>query len=70
MVMSSNISISNHGSGPQNVASGNGPQYNNNANGAQINHGSFVGCTGKITQKNAAIHRLLIGSSQSLPWPG
>ncbi|KAL7918348.1 nucleoside phosphorylase domain-containing protein [Trichoderma austrokoningii] len=41
--MSSNISISNYGSGPQNVATGDGPQNNNNAGGIQINGGSFSG---------------------------
>ncbi|GFP58959.1 hypothetical protein TASIC1_0011032600 [Trichoderma asperellum] len=39
--MPSNVSIGNHGSGPQNVTTGNGPQNNNNAAGIQINGGSF-----------------------------
>jgi hypothetical protein len=44
--MSSNISIGNYGSGPQNVATGDGPQNNNNAGGIQINSGSFSECKG------------------------
>ncbi|KAK4062362.1 hypothetical protein Trihar35433_9183 [Trichoderma harzianum] len=41
--MPSNTSISNHGSGPQNISSGDGPQYNNNASGIQINSSNFAG---------------------------
>ncbi|KAL6802683.1 nucleoside phosphorylase domain-containing protein [Trichoderma sp. SZMC 28013] len=40
--MPSNPSISNHGSGAQNISSGDGPQYNNNAGGIQINSGKFA----------------------------
>jgi hypothetical protein len=39
--MSSNISISNLGSGPQNVAAGSGAQYVNNGGGVQFNNGTF-----------------------------
>ncbi|KAI9159094.1 Aminodeoxyfutalosine nucleosidase [Paramyrothecium foliicola] len=39
--MSSNISISNLGPGPQNIATGSGPQYNNNGGGAQFVNSTF-----------------------------
>ncbi|GKT42725.1 uncharacterized protein ColSpa_02906 [Colletotrichum spaethianum] len=41
--MSSNISITNSGSGAQNVAAGNGSQYNNNGNGSQFNNSTIHG---------------------------
>ncbi|KAI0469194.1 purine and uridine phosphorylase [Xylaria cf. heliscus] len=41
--MSSNISINNHGAGPQNIVAGNGPQSNLNGTGTQNNYlGSTV----------------------------
>ncbi|KXX74715.1 Aminodeoxyfutalosine nucleosidase [Madurella mycetomatis] len=41
--MPSNISISNYGSGAQNVATGSGDQNNNNAGGMQFNNSNFFG---------------------------
>lgn len=56
--MPSNITISNHGSGPQNVATGDGPQNNNNAGGLQINSGSFSGRKDStIKEKNSLLTR-------------
>ncbi|KAK7906365.1 hypothetical protein PG985_016371 [Apiospora marii] len=39
--MSSNLSITNSGSGAQNVAAGTGAQYNNNSRGTQFNNSSI-----------------------------
>lgn len=46
MVMSSNLSITNSGSGAQNVAAGTGAQYNNNSRGTQFNNSSIHGSKG------------------------
>jgi len=45
--MLSNISISNLGSGPQNIATGSGPQNNLNGSGTQNN---YYGGTGNKAQ--------------------
>ncbi|KAJ4854324.1 uncharacterized protein T069G_11303 [Trichoderma breve] len=63
--MPSNTSISNHGSGPQNISSGDGPQYNNNASGIQINSSNFAGFN--PFRELAEVERLPIENRGGMP---